>query len=160
MKVVRTADLCDQHAAYVQVSAPIFHDYGSARDFHGQMVTVKVHEDNKLVREILEGRGEGKVLVVDGGGSLRCGLLGDQLAETARTRGWSGVIVYGCVRDSMELAQIALGIKALATNPFRSAKWGAGQKNIPVSFGNVTYIPGHYVYADEDGIITAEKPLM
>jgi regulator of ribonuclease activity A len=158
--IVKTADLCDQHAAYVQVAAPIFRDYGSVESFHGQIVTVKVHEDNKLVRETFEQRGDGKVLIIDGGGSLRCGLVGDHIAAMARNHGWSGVIVYGCVRDARELAQTALGIKALNTNPFRSAKWGAGERNIPVTFASVTFAPGHYVYADEDGIIVSPNALI
>lgn len=160
MKVVKTADLCDQHAAYVQVVAPIFKDYGSVRDFSGQIVTVKVHEDNALVRSILQARGDGKVLVIDGGGSLRCGLIGSELADQARTHGWAGLIVFGCVRDAEELAQIGVGIKALNTNPFRSAKWGAGQRDVVANFGGVSFTPGHYVYADEDGIVLSEKPLM
>ncbi len=160
MRVVKTADLCDQHAAYVQVAVPIFRDYGSVRDFHGQIVTVKVHEDNKLVRETLETRGDGKVLVIDGGGSLRCGMVGDQLAEMARTRGWSGLVVYGCIRDVAAMQEIAIGIKALNSNPFRSAKWGAGQRNVPVSFAGITFTPDHYLYADEDGIIVSDRVLM
>jgi regulator of ribonuclease activity A len=158
--IVKTADLCDQHAAYVQVAAPIFRDYGSVLSFHGQIVTVKVHEDNKLVREAFEQRGDGKVLIIDGGGSLRCGLVGDRVADMARNHGWAGVVVYGCVRDARELAQTALGIKALNTNPFRSAKWGAGERNIPVTFAGVTFAPGHYVYADEDGIIVSPNALI
>ncbi len=160
MKVVSTADLCDQNAAYVQIAEPIFRDYGARRDFHGRMVTVKVHEDNKMVRTILEERGDGKVLVVDGGGSLRCGLLGDQLAEMARNNGWAGVIVFGCIRDSAEMADIGLGVKALNTNPFRSAKWGSGQRDLSVRFAGIEFQPGHYVYADQDGIIVSERPLM
>lgn len=160
MGVVKTADLCDLHAPHVQVVQPIFRDYGSLSEFHGQMVTVKVHEDNKLVRDTLEQRGNGKVLVVDGGGSLRCGLIGDNVAEIARNNGWSGVVVYGCVRDSAQLADISIGLKALNTNPFRSAKWGNGQRDITVRFAGVVFEPGHYLYADEDGIILAPHPLM
>lgn len=156
---IKTADLCDQYAALVQIAAPIFRDYGAVRAFHGQIVTVKVHEDNALVREALTERGDGKVLVVDGGGSLRCGLIGDQLAAMARDRGWAGVVVYGCVRDAHDLIHIGIGIRALNTNPFRSAKWGAGQRDVPVILAGITFVPGHHLYADEDGIIVSEKAL-
>jgi regulator of ribonuclease activity A len=157
---VKTADLCDQFAAHIQVVVPIFRDYGSVPSFSGQIVTVKVHEDNALVRKILQENGDGKVLVIDGGGSLRCGLVGDQLAAMARDHSWSGIVVYGCIRDAREMAEIGLGVKALNTNPFRSAKWGAGERNITVNFAGVHFTPGYYLYADQDGILVADKPLI
>lgn len=158
--LVKTADLCDQHAAYVQVVAPIFKNYGSVEAFSGQIVTVKVHEDNALVSTVLSERGDGKVLVIDGGGSLRCGMVGGNLAELARMHSWSGLVVYGCIRDVRELAQTAIGIRALNSNPFRSAKWGAGERDITVTFAGVSFTPGHYLYADEDGIIVAPHALV
>lgn len=154
-----TADLCDLHDDRVRVAEPMFRDYGARRAFAGPIATVKVHEDNVLVRQILQEPGEGRVLVVDGGGSRRCALVGDQLAELGARNGWSGVLVYGCIRDSKPISEIALGVKALDTNPRKSVKGGAGMKNIPVSFAGVTFTPGQWLYADEDGVLVAEGEL-
>jgi regulator of ribonuclease activity A len=156
---IRTADICDRFAASVQVCAPIFTSYGASGSFFGPLSTVEVREDNVLVREALEDLEPGGVLVVDGGGSRRCALLGDNLASIAASRGLKGVIVNGCVRDSRELAQIEVGILALTTNPLRSKKEGAGRRDVPVQFGGVTWKPGHYAYADEDGIVVADEML-
>jgi regulator of ribonuclease activity A len=154
-----TADLCDAYSEQVQVAAPLFRDYGGTRAFGGPIATVKVHEDNVLVRQALEEPGVGRVLVVDGGGSLRCALVGDNLAALAQRNGWAGIIVYGCIRDARAIGQIALGLKALATHPRKSIKRGAGQRDEAVMFAEVEFAPGHYVYADEDGIIVANQPL-
>ena len=113
---IRTTDLCDEHPD-ILVADPIFRDYGGARLFHGRITTVKVHEDNVLVRKALEEPGQGRVLVVDGGGSLRCALLGDNIAAMAHENGWAGVIVHGCIRDAEAIGQIPIGVKALATLP-------------------------------------------
>jgi regulator of ribonuclease activity A len=156
---IQTADLCDQHAA-IQVAEPIFNDYGGARAFGGPIATVKVSEDNVLVRTALEAVGAGRVLVVDGGGSLRCALVGDQLASLAQANGWAGIVVYGCIRDSRALAEIAIGVKALNTHPLKSAKRGAGERDVPVSFAGLTFIPGHFLYADEDGMVVSERALI
>jgi regulator of ribonuclease activity A len=153
------ADLCDAYGEQVQVVAPLFRDYGGARAFSGPIATVKVHEDNVLVRQALEEPGVGRVLVVDGGGSLRCALVGDNLAALGQQNGWAGIIVYGCIRDARAIGQIALGLKALNTHPRKSVKLGAGQRDVPVTFGEAQFVPGHYVYADEDGIIVANQPL-
>ncbi|WP_437731578.1 ribonuclease E activity regulator RraA [Sorangium sp. So ce1335] len=155
----RTTDLCDEHPDAVVVSEPVFRDYGGARLFHGRIATVKVHEDNVLVRKTLEEPGEGRVLVVDGGGSLRCALLGDNLADMARQNGWAGLVVYGCIRDAEAIARLAIGVKALATHPRKSGKKGAGDRDVPVTFAGVTYVPGGFVYADHDGVIYAQKQL-
>lgn len=155
----RTADLCDAHPDAVLVADPIFRDYGGVRVFHGRVATVKVHEDNVLVRKTLEEPGGGRVLVVDGGGSLRCALVGDQLAAIAHQNGWAGLVVYGCIRDAEEIARIPIGVKALATNPRKSAKKGAGERDIPVTFAGVTFAPAGFVYADDDGVIYAQEPL-
>ncbi|HNU20447.1 MAG TPA: ribonuclease E activity regulator RraA, partial [Hydrogenophilus thermoluteolus] len=104
--------------------------------------------------------GEGAVLVIDGGGSLRRALLGDQLAELAVQNGWAGVIVYGAIRDSRAIAQLPLGVWAMGTIPLKTVKRGEGQRDIPVTFGGVTFTPGHFVYADEDGVIVASRPLL
>ncbi len=156
---IRTADLCDEHAADVRVAAPIFRDYGGNMAFKGPVSTVQVYEDNVLVRAALEESGAGRVLVVDGGGSLGCALVGDLLAALAQRNGWAGLVVHGCIRDSATVARLAIGVKALATNPLRSAKLGAGARDVPVSFAGLTFTPGHYLYADEDGIIVAEHAL-
>ncbi|WP_437568080.1 ribonuclease E activity regulator RraA [Sorangium sp. So ce542] len=157
---VRTTDLCDDHPDAVAVADPIFRDYGGARLFHGPIATVKVHEDNVLVRKALEEPGQGRVLVVDGGGSLRCALLGDNVAAIAHQNGWAGLVVYGCVRDAEALGRIPIGVKALATHPRKSNKKGAGDRDIPVTFAGITYVPGGFVYADHDGIVFALKALV
>ena len=139
--------------------APIFTSYGGAAAFNGPISTVEVYEDNVLVREALEDLAAGAVLVVDGGGSGRCALLGGKLASIAASRDLKGVIVNGCVRDARELGGIECGVLALATNPLRSKKEGTGRRDVPVSFGGVTWTPGRYVYADDDGVVVAREML-
>ncbi len=155
----RTADLCDAHESAVRVAEPIFRDYGGEPDFCGPIATVKVYEDNVLVRRALETPGRGRVLVVDGGGSLRYALVGDMLAGLAQANGWAGIVVNGCVRDAAELANIPIGIKALATNPLKSKKGGAGEIDVPVTFAGLTFAPGEYLYADGDGVLVATSEL-
>jgi regulator of ribonuclease activity A len=155
----KTVDLCDQHAAELQVAAPIFRNYGGKIAFCGSISTVQVHEDNVLVRAALEQPGAGRVLVVDGGGSLRCALVGDQLAALGLGNGWAGIVINGCIRDVATLAELSFGVKALAANPLRSAKHGAGARDVPVGFAGLTCMPRQYLYADEDGIIVAQRPL-
>jgi len=154
-----TADLCDQHDDQIKVAEPIFRSYGANLAFAGRIATVKVFEDNVLVRQALAEKGEGRVLVVDGGGSLRCALVGDQLAVLARDNAWSGIVVYGCIRDSAAIDKIALGVRALATHPLKSIKKGAGDRNIPVTFAGVTFVPDQYLYADGDGVIVSAVDL-
>jgi regulator of ribonuclease activity A len=156
---IKTADLCDRFPNEVSVCEPLFRSFGSAESFHGLISTVKVYEDNVLVRQALETLEPGRVLVVDGGGSRRCALLGDNLASLAVSRGLKGIIMYGCVRDSRELRAMDLGILALASHPVRSGKNGAGQSDTPLSFGGIRWVPGHHVYADSDGVITAPESL-
>jgi len=156
----QTADLCDVHAGIIKVADPIFRNYGEKMSFGGEVETVKVHEDNVLVREALNHSGVGKVLIVDGGGSTRCALVGDKIAQLAIDNGWLGIIVYGCIRDSAVIKDMPIGIKALNTHPLKSIKQGRGDKNIPVNFAGITFFPAHYVYADADGIIVAEKALV
>ena len=155
-----TADLYDEFADRVEVATPMFADYGGVRIFNGPITTVKVHEDNSLVRAALERPGDGRVLVVDGGGSLRCALVGDLLAELARSNGWVGIVVYGCIRDAAVIAQIAVGVKALNTHPRKSVKKGVGEDQVPVTFAGVTFRPDAYLYADVDGILVTEQPLV
>lgn len=156
---VRTTDLCDQFETAVHVAAPLLRDFGGRSQFYGPIATVRVFEDNVLVRHQLESPGEGRVLVVDGGGSLGCALLGDRLVGFARDNGWEGVIVNGCIRDSVEIAQMPIGVRALAKHPKRSGKHGIGEIGVPVRFAEVLFTPGHYLYADEDGIIVAAHDL-
>lgn len=152
-----TADISDAHPEAL-VADPIFQSFGGHGAFHGSISTVLCFEDNSLVREAVEQPGEGRVLVVDGGGSLTCALLGDQLAALARDNGWAGVVVNGCVRDVGELAETAVGVRALAAHPRRSVKRGAGERDVAVTFAGVTFRPGAWLYADADGIVVLPEP--
>ena len=154
-----TPDLCDAYPDLVQVVEPMFSNFGGRDSFGGEIVTVKCFEDNSRVKELAELDGSGKVLVVDGGGSLRCALLGDMIAERAAHNGWHGVVIYGCIRDVDMLAQTDLGVQALASHPLRSNRRGAGDLDVAVTFGGVTFRPGEYVYADNNGIIVSPSPL-
>lgn len=154
-----TADLCDDHGEHVQVCEPVFHLYGGRRAFHGAISTVFCFEDNSRVKEAVDSAGDGRVLVVDGGGSRRRALLGDKLGLAAVNNGWAGVILHGCIRDSAELAGMNLGLRALGTVPMRSDKRGAGERDVPVRFAGVTFRPGEFVYVDDDGIIVSARPL-
>jgi regulator of ribonuclease activity A len=157
---ISTADLCDAHADELQIAEPGLVTMGGAPAFGGVIATVQVLEDNVLVRQALEEPGLGRVLVIDGGGSLRCALLGDMLATLARDNGWAGVIVNGCVRDSQAIGALKVGVMALATHPRKSAKLGQGARDVQVTFAGVTFRPGQMVYADRDGIVVAARPLL
>lgn len=148
-----TADLLDLHGDRAQVCALAFRSFGGHRSFAGPVATVLCHEDNVLVKQRVREPGEGRVLVVDGAGSMRVALLGDAVAGLAAERGWAGVIVHGAVRDSVALATLDLGVLALATNPRPSAKVGAGEVDVPVTLGGVTFRPGDMVHVDEDGVV-------
>lgn len=154
-----TADLCDEHGDSVQVCEPGFRAFGLRRAFSGPVSTVRCFEDNSRVKEAVEGPGQGRVLVVDGGGSRRRALLGDKLGEAAVRNGWAGVIIHGCIRDSAELDRMDLGIRALGTMPLRSDKRGEGERDVPVRFAGATFRPGDHVYVDDDGIVVANRPL-
>jgi regulator of ribonuclease activity A len=155
-----TADLCDAFPGSVQVAQPLFRGYGGLEKFAGPIETVRVHEDNTLVRETLETPGRGRVLVVDGGGSLKCALVGGRLAGLAQRNGWSGVVVNGCIRDAVEIGQLRVGIWALNAVPMRSGKNGAGERGGTVSFAGVTFAPGCFIYVDTDGMLVAERDLL
>jgi regulator of ribonuclease activity A len=155
----KTADLCDEFPDSVQICEPIFSSFGGRARFSGEISTIKCFEDNSLVREAVGESGNGRVLVVDAGGSLRCAMLGDMLAAKAVENGWSGVIMNGLIRDSVDIAGMALGVKALGTLPLKSVKKGIGERDVPVRFGGVSFAPGQYVYADEDGIICSSEAL-
>jgi len=155
----KTADLCDQYPELIQAAEPIFKHYGRKDYFGGIISTVKVLEDNVLVRNMLEKNGAGKVLVVDGGGSMRCALLGDRLATLAIQNGWNGVLINGCIRDSKKISNMDIAVKALGTNPMKSIKKGAGEQDIPVRFAGVEFTPGDFFYADDDGVIISKQQL-
>jgi regulator of ribonuclease activity A len=156
----KTADLCDKFEGSVWVAEPLLRDYGGSTSFYGSVATVKVLEDNVMVRETLETDGQGRVLVVDGGGSTRCALVGDRLAQLAYENGWTGIVVDGCIRDSEEISRIPVGVKALHAVPKKSAKRGVGERDVPVRFAGLTFTPGHYLYADPDGIVVADRDLL
>lgn len=154
-----TTDLCDKYADELQIADPMFADLGGKLDFAGPISTVKCFEDNTKVREALEEPGRGRVLVVDGGGSDRCALLGDNLAQLAIDNDWAGVVVYGCIRDSAEIAEMPVAVKALATHPRKSSKQGIGDRDVSVRFAGVSFEPGAWLYADADGIVVATREL-
>ena len=152
-------DLCDQYGDSLRVLSPMLKNFGGNNCFHGKISTIKCHEDNSFVADAVREEGDGSVLVVDGGGSLRCALLGDNLAAIAASNSWAGIIVFGCVRDVVALKDISLGIQAIAPHPIKSVKRQVGLRDVEVSFGGVSFIPGQYVYADDNGVIVSEDEL-
>jgi regulator of ribonuclease activity A len=148
-----TADLYDEHGDALQSCSVQFRHYGGRVAFDGVVSTVRCHRDNALVKAALAEPGAGGVLVVDGGGSLESALMGDLIAASAVQHGWAGVIIHGAVRDVAALRDLPLGALALGSNPRKSAKAGAGERDVPVSFGGVDFVPGQRVWADEDGIL-------
>ncbi len=155
-----TADLCDEHESFVDVAEPMFTSYGGRRSFGGPIVTLKVFEDNSYVAQTATASGKGRVLVVDAGGSLRCSIVGDNVAQTACDSGWAGLLIFGAVRDSRAIAGIHIGLQALGTVPRRSIKSNVGQRDLPVRFAGITFTPGNYVYCDEDGVLVAPRDLL
>ena len=156
----KTADLCDEHPDSVQICEPGFSSFGGIARFSGKVSTIKCFEDNSLVREAVGEPGEGRVLVVDAGGSLRCAMLGDMLAAKAVENGWSGVVMNGLIRDSADIGQMQLGVKALGTIPLKSVKKGVGERDVAVRFAGVVFTPGDYLYADEDGMLCSAESLL
>ena len=164
MKSFATCDLCDTHEEKLAdgsliVFPPVFHPFGKRIAFAGPAATLKVFEDNVLVRAALETAGAGRVLVIDGGASLRCALVGGNLGVLAEKNGWAGILVYGCIRDSMEINQCDIGVRALATHPQRSIRKGLGEIDIRVSIAGVAVNPGDWIYADADGILVTRSAL-
>ncbi len=159
-----TCDLCDAHKADtsddLRVLPPVFRDYGAVRQFCGPVVTVKCHEDNSLVKLMVDSAGEGRVLVVDGGASLRRALLGGNLGAAAARNGWAGVLIDGCVRDVGELATQQVGIRALASMPLPTEKRNEGLRDVAVQIQGVRVRPGDWLYADADGIVISAKRLV
>lgn len=155
-----TPDLCDDFPDDTLVVDPLFTSYGGRANFGGEIVTVKCFEDNSKVKELVDTDGTGKVMVVDGGGSLRRALLGDMLAEKAAKNHWQGIIIYGCIRDVDIIRQTDLGVHALRTHPLKTDKRGIGDINVSVTFGGVTFVPGQFVHADNNGIVVAARKLV
>ncbi|KAL3827370.1 hypothetical protein ACHAXA_003104 [Cyclostephanos tholiformis] len=157
------ADLCDAHVDSPTrpcvVEPGLLVSYGRRRNFHGRIETVSCFESNPSVRSVLSTPGNGRVLIVDGGGSKRTALLGDEIAKLAMTNSWSGIIINGCIRDSGTINNMDVGVKAIGTHPVRSVKTHPGMVGVNVNFGGVEFVPGFYVYSDEDGVMVSEMPL-
>jgi regulator of ribonuclease activity A len=160
MTTESTADLFDRFENALRVCAPVFRDFGGRTAFAGSAVTVKCFEDNSRIKEALAEPGAGRILVADCGSSLRCAMLGDKIAESAVEHGWAGVVIEGCVRDVARLAELDLGIKAIASTPRKSTRRGEGQRNLPVQIGGVTVHPGDTVICDRDGVVVAPASLL
>ncbi|HHF5474576.1 TPA: ribonuclease E activity regulator RraA [Haemophilus influenzae] len=156
---IDTSELCDLYAEQVDVVEPIFSSFGGVSHFYGKVTTVKCFESNGLIAEVLEENGEGRVLVIDGGGAVRRGLIDAELAQLAVDNGWEGIIVYGAVRQIQQLENLDIGIHALAPIPVSADESSAGESDIPVNFGGVTLFPEDYIYADLTGIILSQEPL-
>ncbi len=155
-----TADLYDAHEGQVQVLKAGFRDYGGVQAFAGPISTIKALEDNSRVREAVAEPGEGRVLVIDGGGSLARAMLGDMLAARAQENGWTGVLINGCLRDTQVIAGLALGVKALGSTPAKTQKLGQGLRDVPVQFSGARFHPGQWLYADLDGVLVSEEKLI
>lgn len=156
----RTADLCDAAGGEVQLLEQMLVHYGGRRRFHGPVECIQVFEDNGLVRRLLQEPGNGRVLVVDGGSSRRVALVGDRMAQLAIDSGWAGVVVNGCVRDSEVLASMPLGVMALGTCPMPPSNGGEGKSSQPVTLAGARIVPGHYLYADWDGVLLSQEQLL
>ncbi len=156
---IATADLCDEHGDILRVAQPLLRSYGGRAAFAGPVRTLRVLEDNSLVRSALEQPGDGAVLVVDGGGSRNCALLGDMLGALAVNNGWAGIVINGCIRDSKQIATMALGVLALDTHPRKSRKQNRGEADVTINIAGIAVAPGNYLYADEDGLVVADTAL-
>ncbi|MBT2208609.1 MULTISPECIES: ribonuclease E activity regulator RraA [Actinomadura] len=156
---VKTADLIDDFGDELRSCETQFRQYGARPAFAGPVSTVRCRHDNGLVKRRLSTPGNGGVLVVDGAGSLAAALLGDMIGAAAVAHGWAGVLINGAVRDVAELRTLDLGVKALGSNPRKSVKDGAGEEDVPVSFGGVEFRPGDWLYSDEDGVVVANRQL-
>ena len=159
MQTISTPDLCDANEGQIRVLDSIFQNYGGISSFYGEAVTIKCFEDNSVVKELVGTPGEGRVIVMDGGGSLRRAILGDMLAAKAADNGWAGLVINGCIRDCVEIGETQLGVKAINTHPMKTEKRGLGDLNVPVSFAGQTIHPGDWVYADLNGVIVSDQAL-
>ncbi|KIY41253.1 ribonuclease activity regulator protein RraA [Pseudomonas sp. 10-1B] len=156
--MIKTTDLCDEKPQQARVLAPLFMDLGGRADFQGPAVTVKCFEDNSRIKELSGQAGEGRVLVIDGGGSERCALFGDHIAEDLVCNGWAGVLVYGYVRDKAVLRGLPMAIKALGVTPAKSVKRNEGQVGLDVTFAGQTIASGDLLYGDDDGVVVLDAP--
>ncbi|EGR0419431.1 ribonuclease E activity regulator RraA [Vibrio cholerae] len=154
-----TSALCDIYLDQVDVVEPMFSNFGGCASFAGQITTIKCYEDNGLIRETLEQDGLGRILLIDGGGSLRRALVDAELAALAEENEWEGIVVYGSVREVDELEEMSIGIQAIASIPVGATSQGIGEVDIPVNFGGVTFLPEDYLYADNTSIIISQEPL-
>ena len=164
MKKISTPDICDAHESKLadgslMVLEPLFTGFGGKESFHGEAVTIKCFEDNSVLKELVATSGHGKVIVMDGGGSLRRAILGDMLAEKASKNGWVGLVINGCIRDVDEIDNTDIGVKALDTHPVKTKKRGIGDLNVPVTFAGHTIRPGNWVYSDNNGIVISDIKL-
>lgn len=155
-----TPDLCDQYPDKVDVMKPMLKNFGGREHFCGQIITVSCPEDNSKVRDLVSTCGEGRVLVVDGGASQRCAYLGDLLAVKACENGWSGLVINGYIRDVDVIKKIDIGVQALGVYPVKTQKRGLGDVNIPITFGGITFCAGHFLYADNNGILVSKQQLI
>ena len=156
---ISTPDLCDENPELVRILEPIFTNFGGKTSFGGEVVTIKCFEDNSRVKETASTDGIGKVMVVDGGGSLKKALLGDLIAEVAMNNGWEGFVIYGCIRDVEAIGDMKIGVKALNSIPLKTQRKGVGDLNVPITIGGVTIKPEEFIYADNTGIIVSSEPL-
>lgn len=158
----QTTALCDDHAQHhgLTIAEPILRSFGGKTRCAGPITTVKVFEDNVLIERILSETQPGGILVVDGGGSHRCALIDGALAQRAADHGWQGLVVYGCIRDTVALSRIPLAVFALHAHPLRAHARGTGERDVLITFASVNFRTGHHLYADEDGIVVAETALV
>ena len=161
---ISTPDLCDAYEEQIAIGKigildAIFNNYGGLDSFHGEVITIKCFEDNSIVKQLVDTPGNGRVIVMDGGGSLRRAILGDMLAEKAASNGWAGLVINGCIRDCDEIAATQLGVKALNTHPMKTDKRGLGDLNVDVSFAGQTIRTGNWIYSDNNGILVSENEL-
>ena len=156
----KTADLSDENEGKAQIVQPGLINFGGNTRFHGQIQTIKSFQDNSRIREQVQSDGRGKVLVIDNDASMRCAMLGDMLAAAAIENGWQGVVINGCIRDSIDIAAMPIGVKALSTNPLRSEKKDQGDVNVEVEFLGAIFRPGEFLYSDEDGILLSPVALL
>ena len=157
---ISTPDLCDENPELVRILEPLFTNYGGNPSFGGEIVSIKCFEDNSRVKETAATDGTGKVMVVDGGGSLKKALLGDLIAEDAMNNGWEGFVIYGCIRDVEAIGAMDIGVKALNSIPLKTQRKGEGDLNVAITIGGVMIKPGEFIYADNTGIIVSPEPLI
>ena len=156
---IQTADLCDEFIEKLQVVRCGLKPYGGIESFNGPIETLRVFEDNSKVAETVATPGEGRILVVDGGGSTRCALLGDRLAQKACDNGWKGIIIHGAIRDAKIISKMPLGVRALETTPRKSIKQNRGERGVELGFLGTRFAPGMHIYCDFDGIVLSDSAL-